>query len=380
MKKKTLLAFGICLVFASCLQQKEDAPPPPPPPPAPRSFDWPRIADSIQSATNGFFYNAAGRFYTLQASSAAFNSNYWPNAHALDALTDAYLRKGKDPVTKRQMDDLLEGLKVANGNTYTNFYYDDMQWLLIAAWRAFRETGDTRYRDVCDALWPDVQTGWDNLSNGGFYWRKDRVNKNTPANAPAGIFISRRYQQTRTADDLAWTNNIYTWLRAHMIRPNADVWDGLSFSGTTINYDTRLFTYNYGTVIGCALELYKITNQQQYIDEAVRIGQQGIAAMARDGVLVSGDLGDGGLFNGIFMRYLTRLVVEGNLPTATRNNFIEFIRKNAETMWTKGTLLPASLVGPDWRTVPANTSLTAQLSGWMLAENMAELKRLNLIP
>lgn len=371
---------ALSLSFSSCLKQKEDVPTGGgATPQMPRTFDWPAIADSAQAALTNFFYNASGRYFTMQPNTTAFNGNYWPNAHALDVLTDAYLRRNKDAVTKLQMDNLLEGLKGANGNTYINYYYDDMEWLLISTLRAFKATGDTRYKNVADVLWADVKGGWDAVSGGGFYWRKDKINKNTPANAPACIFAARLYQITNDAADLAWAKNTYTWMKAQLIKSNGDVWDGLFTNTNPVSYDNRLFTYNYGTVIGSALELYKITNEQSYLDEAVRIASQAIIVMTNDGILKPGDNGDGGLFNGIFVRYLTRLIVDGNLPSSIKTNYIGFLKKNAETMWSKGTLFPACLIGADWKTTPSTTTLTPQLSGVMLAEAMAELKRLNLL-
>jgi predicted alpha-1,6-mannanase (GH76 family) len=380
MNRKKLMALLItgCLA-SSCLKQKEDATTGPSTPTT-RSFDWVKIADSAQLALNNFFWNGTGGYYTVQMNGTAFNGNYWPNAHALDVLIDQYLRKNRDAATKTQMDRLVAGLKAANGNTYINYYYDDMEWLLISSLRAFKETNDTRYKAIYDQLWPDVKGGWDNISGGGFYWRKDRINKNTPANAPACIFAARLYQLTNNADDLTWARNTYTWLKTQMIQANGTVWDGLNTNVTPITYDTRLFTYNYGTVIGSALELYKITNESRYIDDALQVAGAAVSALTRDGVLVPGDTGDGGLFNGIFVRYLTRLIVDGNIPAASKTNFINFLKKNAETMWVSGTIQNISLIGPDWKTTPTSTTLTPQLSGVMVTEAMAELKKLNLIP
>jgi predicted alpha-1,6-mannanase (GH76 family) len=381
--KKTAALFVLLtmmmLSHVACLKQKDDdGGSGGGNPPVQRPFSWPGIADSAQAALNNFFWNAGGHYYTMAMNGGSFNSNYWPNAHALDVLLDAYLRKNKDAVIKQQMDNLVAGLKAANSNTYINYYYDDMEWLLISSLRAYKETNDTRYKDIFDILWADVKGGWDDVSGGGFYWRKDRVNKNTPANAPACIFAARLYQVTNNVDDLNWAKKIYTWLKTNLVQPNGDVWDGLS-SLSPVAYDTRLYTYNYGTVIGSALELYKATNDPQYKNDALKVAGAALTTLTRDGVLVSGDTGDGGLFNGILVRYLVRLVVEGGIDNNSKSSFIAFLQKNAETMWQKGTFFPNCLIGPDWKTVPSSTTLTPQLSGIMLAEGMAELKRLNLI-
>jgi predicted alpha-1,6-mannanase (GH76 family) len=345
----------------------------------PRTYDWNAIADSAQTGLTANFWNSNGRFFNAQIGQNAFNHNYWPNAHALDALTDAYLRKGKPAAIKQQMDDLIAGVKAANNNSYVNDYYDDMEWMLIATLRAYAATQDNRFKEVADGLWPEVKGGWSEITGGGFYWRKDKINKNTPANAPACIFAARLYQLTKNADDLNWATRTYGWLKTHMIQANGDVWDGLYTNENPVRYDNRLYTYNFGTVIGSALELYKITGDLSYQNDAIQVANAAIARMTRENVLVNGDNGDGGLFNGIFVRYLTRLIIEGDLPSTNRTTYTTFLKNNAETLWSKGTTKNGVLFGPSWTSAPTTTTLNPQLSGVMLMEALAELKSQNLV-
>ncbi len=384
-RSRRILLQVLCMVpvalLISCFKQPEDRMTNPGTNnPTVRTYNWPAIADSAQLGLTSAFWNASGTYFTMQMGGSAFNNNYWPNAHALDALTDAYIRRNNDPAVKQRMDELIEGVRVANGGSYFNDYYDDMEWMLIATLRAHVATGDSRYKTVADALWTEVKGGWDNVSGGGFYWRRDRANKNTPANAPACIFSARLYQLTKNPEDLAWANRIYNWLKANLIRSSGEVWDGLNTSVSPIQPDNRLFTYNYGTVIGSALELYKATSDISYQADAILVADAALARLTRENILVNGDTGDGGLFNGIFVRYLTRLIVEGDLPSGKRDAYANFLKINAETLWSKGTTNPNVLFGPDWKTPPgANASLTTQLSGVMLMEALAELKKRNFI-
>src|SRR4051812_34508855 len=66
----------------------------------PHTYDWSTIADSAQTGLTANFWNSTGHFFTMQIGQGAFNYNYWPNAHGLDALTDAYLRKNKPAAVK----------------------------------------------------------------------------------------------------------------------------------------------------------------------------------------------------------------------------------------------------------------------------------------
>ncbi|MCU0354806.1 MAG: hypothetical protein MUD08_13875 [Cytophagales bacterium] len=290
LKNISLLALLLILgTLTACFRTPEDPITPGGTKPNARVYNWAAIADSAQFGLTSNYWNAAGKYFTVQIGGSAFNGNYWPNAHALDVLVDAYLRKDKDPAIKQRMDELIEGVRVANGNTYINYYYDDMQWMTISTLRAFNATGDARYKTMADGLWTDVKGGWDNVSGGGFYWRKDRENKNTPANAPACIFAARLYQVNRNPDDLAWATRTYNWLKTNMIQTNGDVLDGLYTNVTPFRIDTRLFTYNYGTVIGSALELYKITGDISYQTDAIRVADAALARMTRENVLVNGD-------------------------------------------------------------------------------------------
>jgi predicted alpha-1,6-mannanase (GH76 family) len=102
--------------------------------------------------------------------------------------------------------------------------------------------------------------------------------------------------------------------------------------------------------------------------------------LTTNGILKDEGGGDGGLFKGVFVRYFTRLIVDGNLPVDKKNNYIAFLKKNGETLWSKGTNKSLILFGSAWDKAPGNnTDLTIQLSGVMLTEAIAELKKLNLL-
>lgn len=87
-----------------------------------------------------------------------------------------------------------------------------------------------------------------------------------------------------------------------------------------------------------------------------------------------GGAGDGGIFKGIFVRYLTQLILEGDLAPEVRSRYIEFLRYNAETLWRDGNL--ECRFAPDWRKRPSTPSaMTPQLSGCMLIEAVALLEK-----
>ena len=102
--------------------------------------------------------------------------------------------------------------------------------------------------------------------------------------------------------------------------------------------------------------------------------------LTSNGILKDEGGGDGGLFKGIFIRYFTRLIVDGGIDASKKTTYLNFITNNATTLWSKGTNKNLVLFGSAWNTAPGNTTdLTIQLSGIMLFEAMAELKKLNLV-
>jgi predicted alpha-1,6-mannanase (GH76 family) len=102
--------------------------------------------------------------------------------------------------------------------------------------------------------------------------------------------------------------------------------------------------------------------------------------MSPAGIMRPSDNGDGGLFNGIGIRYLTLLIQHPDVSSSVRDNYIAYVKKNAETLWLKGTERPKVIFNSNWTSLPGSTGyLTPQLSGCMLMEAMALLKKKNLV-
>lgn len=377
--KAGTLSFISASIFLSCLKEKEDEPPAPNPPGGGTvSYDWNKIADSAQLSMH-YFWSASDKVY-LGSNTSSNWGNYWPNAHALDVLVDAYIRT-PSPAIKARMDDLLTGVKAKNGNTWLNYYYDDMEWMALACLRAFQATGDNVYKDITAILWTDIKNGWSTDLGGGIWWRKDNPSKNTPSNMPAAILAARLYKVFNNADDLEWAKKIYAWQRSVLYEPATGwVYDNIDKAGNK-NLSWK-FTYNQGVFLGAALELYKITGTASYKTDAIMACDYAVNSgqLTNNSVLKDEGGGDGGLFKGVFVRYFTKLITDGELPADKKNSYISFMVKNAQSLWSKATNKSLILFNTAWDKMPGNsTDLTTQLSGVMLMESMATLKKLNLI-
>jgi predicted alpha-1,6-mannanase (GH76 family) len=365
------------LFCSSCLQPGADEP-------APGAgttkynFDWKAIADSSVTALNLNFWNG-GKFYN-NASPSDGNFGYWPQAHALDVLVDAYQRTGNSAYIT-YMNDWFVGVKIKNGNTFLNHFYDDMEWNALAMLRAYKATNDQKWLDETMRVWADIKTGWNDTMGGGIAWNKEKTYyKNTPANAPACILAARLYQLNNNADNLAWAKKIYDWQKTTLVNSSS----GLVYDGINSDNDGELqdspgwsFAYNQGTFIGAALELYNITHDRMYLDDAIKTANNFISDsnLSPGGILRNGDNGDGGLFSGIGVRYLGLLIQHADLPVPNRENYTAYLKKNAETLWLKGTDRQRVIFNHSFTTLPSSTGyLSPQLSGCMLMEVMAVLK------
>jgi predicted alpha-1,6-mannanase (GH76 family) len=301
------------------------------------------------------------------------NQNYWWCAHGVDALLDGYTRTRSETYRTR-MKSLLLGIRNFNGNTYINHFYDDMEWLGIAALRAYHETGDVDYYNVATTLWTDIKGGY---TNGAVDWNKDCAGcKNACANAPAVILAVRLYRLTNSAADLQYATNIYAFMKANLVDPvTGAVWDAINLNTGVTNKDW-IFSYNVGTFIAAGWELYKVTGDVNYLNDAVKTANYAMNSRRTNGMFFADETGngDGGLFKGIFIRYLSELAREGNIPAATRAAYKEAIRFNAQTLKTNGINPSTNLVGTNWSQQPSGgTDYATQLSGVMVIEAAATL-------
>lgn len=235
-------------------------------------------------------------------------------------------------------------------------------------------------------MWNDIKGGWNEIMGGGIAWNKTKTGyKNTPANAPACILAARLYVDTNNPDFLTWAKKIYTWQKATLVNAST----GIVYDGINGNDDGQVQTspgwnsaYNQGTFIGAALELYSITHESMYLQDAVKTANAMVSdnVMSPGGIMRSSDNGDGGLFNGIGVRYLTLLILNTDLSASTRDNYVAYLKKNAETLWLKGTERTKVIFSNNWNSLPGSTGyLTPQLSGCMLMEALALLKNKDFV-
>lgn len=344
---------------------------------SPDQLNWNTIADTSSMALDVQFFNPTGRYFNAD-NSGKTDFNYWPQAHALDLLVDAYTRTG-DARYLARMNEWFAGVPVKNGNSFLNTYYDDMLWNALAMLRAYEATKDKKWLDATQLLWDDIKLGWSDVQGGGIAWQKKQLAyKNTPANAPAVILAARLYQRFKRKSDLNWAKKIYDWQLKTLVDPAT----GFVYDGINRQNDGKIdlnwkFTYNQGLMIGAGLEMFRATQDDTYLKAAIKTANFTLvdADLAPAGLLKAEGNGDGGLFKAVFVRYLALLATETATPATERNRYVRFLTTNAETLWRSGTRKPAIVFGPNWAKPPTDdkAELPTQLSGAILLEAMTRL-------
>lgn len=322
--------------------------------------------------------------------------NYWPEAHAMDVIVDAYQRTGD----KTYLDFYplwWKGMPAHHQSAnpkdpWWAEYIDDMEWIVLAQIRMFETTGNTMYIEKArqmydDWIWPtwgpEDEAPW----YGGITWNVNvEKTKNACSNGPAAIIAAKLYTNYKKAGFkggksrktyLKEAKAIYKWLRDNLYdEQTGGIYDNMNRQG---KISRATFTYNSGTFIGAADWLYRITGKQQYMTEAKHAADFVINNLSdNNSVLSDAPNGDGGLFHGIFFRYFAQLINNPKLDTYSRSKYANYLTKCAEVMAEHGINKNTMLYGGRWFKAPADDEpvcLTAHLTGCMLMEAACAIQK-----
>ncbi|MCL2509295.1 MAG: glycoside hydrolase family 76 protein [Oscillospiraceae bacterium] len=186
-------------------------------------------------------------------------------------------------------------------------YYDDNMWVGRDLVKLYRITGDKKYLDraivIADMI---IAEGWTGLDEdmftqkfgrapggplGGFYWRSDHVSLHVCSNGPAIQFLTMLSSDADNGKGdtyLEYAKKCYRFL-TYLERDNGVFWDLMSFHKDADNNITGInrcdgasFSYNSGTPISSAAELYKLTGDAAYLADAIRWARSADAFFAKE--------------------------------------------------------------------------------------------------
>lgn len=277
--------------------------------------------------------------------------------------------------------------------------YDDQQWLIRELLEAYKLTENIVYLQEAEYLTEYVLDGWDCVPDengkeyGGIPWGPGYVTKHSCSNGPVVSplvwlheiykgkndeityrFIdadgSRKTVNMKKSDYyLKFAKEVYDWQKNNLLRsdgvyddmlggcdPNCDV-AYETINGTKYRKHTNLrdkvgpaITYNCGTMLSGAADLYRVTNDEVYLDDAKKISKDSFSFFARSGATIPDyytyDIsGFRNWFNGVLMRgyvdvYSSYSDVDKNIDSFQQN--LDYAYDN---FFYKGFLPPNLLVG-----------------------------------
>ncbi|RYD35386.1 MAG: DUF1080 domain-containing protein, partial [Verrucomicrobiaceae bacterium] len=282
-------------------------------------------------------YNTA--FYQTQANNRAYYKEntdggrawFWGQANMMEMVADANERAPNQDKRDR-LAALCRGFTNYHGNDWAwNEYNDDIMWACIVFAKTYRATNDVTYLNRAtanfDAVW---NRAWATSLGGGLYWKVGGTGRNACVNAPAAIAACLLYDITGNTAYLDKARSIITWMDANLVVTSSGaIDDHITTDGTRVGWR---FTYNQGTYVGACSALYRITGEISYLQNAIKAARYTRDSMCNAaGIFPNhGTSGDGGGFNGIGIRWITRMVRDQGLW----DEFYPWLKANAEAAWT----------------------------------------------
>ena len=281
------------------------------------------------------FWNGGQQYLRNNFPSDGSLTGYWTYANGWDAMLD-----GVERTDGAQYAGLIQSFYDGqNERGWLNNYYDDECWMTLALIRAYDLTTNVVYLNQAQALYADVQTGWDTTCcgavKGGMWWDKAHTQKATAANAGAALAGARLYQRTTNAAYLNFAAQVYAFWWNNMVNQKTfQVCDHINPDGTKVWWR---FTYNEGLMIGASVELNEATGNAAYLANAHKIAtfmlNNECVPTAYGNVLYDGDNtgcgGDCHQFKGPAYRYLMRLYRKDTSRTACYN----VLKASVDAMW-----------------------------------------------
>lgn len=237
-----------------------------------------------------------------------------------------------------RLKDKATGNVILSFDNFVNDFYDDEGWWALAWIDAYRLIGKPEYLEMAETIFKDMTTGWSVEYNGGIFWKKNPMEyKNSIANNLFSLTAARLYQDTKKEEYLEWfKKNVEWYLNSGMYNTSNNlIEDGLDQKTGKPN-SGGYFTYNQGVFIAVMTEMYKLTDEEKYLNIAESVAKTCINSepLSKGGILceINTDIdknNDGVQFKGIFIRHLSYLYeVTGN------EIYKDFILRNAESIVT----------------------------------------------
>lgn len=300
--------------------------------------------DDIQQAYDAFnqyLYDSERKLYYRDSDQGEAVAAIWTQAIYWDMAMDAYkLEPTKE--NKQRIEDIYQGnYKHYAGYDWYGypdiwFIYDDIMWWVISMARAYELTGEGKYLSHAvsgfNRVWygiPELDIGSYDAEEGGMFWdwTMGRKGKMACINYPTVIAATLLYDITKDGLYLEKAKEVYDWSRNNLFdQETGEVADSKHGDGEP---HWKPHTYNQGTCIGAAVELYKITEDDTYLSDAVLAADFTRNRMSSPSQILPFDKGEEqGIYHAIFGQYIVRLAEDCNKP-----EYLDWIQKNISLGW-----------------------------------------------
>ncbi len=307
-----------------------------------------------------------------------FGFGYWMQPHAMDVLIDAYIRTGEQKY-RDTFEPWLEGMKYWNGanhwgNRYPNSmglwnnFYDDMLWCALTTARMYDITGEQVFWDATMTQWTFIKTakneteedvaGYGNdlkaTERKGMAWKWDApYSRMSCSNGPGCLFAMKLYKickkegrDEEAAYYLKFAQEVYQWMSQFLCDVSTgQVYDNMSVENddpAQWKPDKVALSYNQGTFMASALELYNVTGEEEYLRNAVAFCSYQVNKKMDSTYPVfsgEGSNGDNLLFRGVFLRYFLDMLKQPTskvYPEKTKKKFLNALRSSSDVLWMFG--------------------------------------------
>lgn len=276
--------------------------------------------------------------------------------------------------------------------------YDDQEWFIREMLEAYKLTGDNAYLEKAEYLTDYVLDGWDCVRDGngneygGICWGPGYVSKHSCSNGPMvsplvwlhelykdkndeityrdiEVGTRARIPHTLKKSDyyLLFAEKIYAWQKGKLLNdrgvymdnyhgctpgnPSTEVINGVTYrqgiSCSQVNGPP--ISYNSGSMLSGAVDLYRVTQDAKYLNDATALSDRSFAYFTRLNATLSGfytfDIsGFNNWFNGVLMRAYAE-VYPIHATTATYLGAYQQNLDHAYDNFLYRGILPADLLG-----------------------------------